>query len=199
MSWHLLNSRGVSRPVASLQPNEWGLFDVLGNVQEWTVGVPGPNHMDATPRGILVDDVLNHRIGDDVGRIVRGGDFSLMPLLMRSAAKLGSPLNPPTPNIGFRIVRTLPRQSQPWRVLDDWVCGLHGETFQALVPLLRRTFSTFPAPERRKIGERVKHEPIRRVELDRGPVAFDLVRADAVLPLVERLLGLNGYKEDSRS
>jgi hypothetical protein len=79
-----------------------------------------------------------------------------------------------------------------WRVLDEWVTGLHSETFQALLPLLRRTFSTFAAPERRRIGERVRHEPIRRVELEHGPETFDVVRADAVLPLVVRLLGLNG-------
>ncbi len=39
------------------------------------------------------------------------------------------------------------------QVLDNWVSHLPSDTFTALLPLLRRTFSTFSAPERRQIGE----------------------------------------------
>jgi len=58
-----------------------------------------------------------------------------------------------------------------------------------LLPLLRRTFAHFPAPERRQLGERVK-----RGGTGHGPAAVeadvDVARADWVLPLAARVLGL---------
>lgn len=41
-------------------------------------------------------------------------------------------------------------------LLDRWLCGLSAEAFIAVLPLLRRTFGRFDAPERRAIGERVR-------------------------------------------
>ncbi len=76
-----------------------------------------------------------------------------------------------------------------WGILDGWVSGLASEAFTQLLPLLRRTFTSFPAPERRQLGERVKHG-----DAARGPVAVeadvDAARADWVLPLAARVLGL---------
>ncbi|MBD2033954.1 hypothetical protein H6F76_02675 [Leptolyngbya sp. FACHB-321] len=76
-----------------------------------------------------------------------------------------------------------------WQVLDDWVTQLSSETFTAILPLLRRTFSTFATPERRQMGERVRqgnsHTP---VFVKAG--SFDSDRADTVLPLVAQLLGI---------
>nr|MDJ0707598.1 DUF5682 family protein [Leptolyngbyaceae cyanobacterium MO_188.B28] len=76
-----------------------------------------------------------------------------------------------------------------WQVLDDWVTNLPVETFTALLPLLRRTFSNFPAPERRQMGERVRlgSRQSRRAVVEGD---FDCDRADAVLPLIEQLLGI---------
>ncbi len=75
-----------------------------------------------------------------------------------------------------------------WPVLDDWVTQLSGETFTALLPLLRRTFANFTAPERRQMGERVRLGRRER-ESELGP--FDRDRADAALPLIAQLLGLS--------
>ena len=38
-------------------------------------------------------------------------------------------------------------------LIDGWVAHIQPEIFEELVPLLRRTFSTFPAPERKQIGQ----------------------------------------------
>ncbi len=43
-----------------------------------------------------------------------------------------------------------------WQIVNDWVRQLDDDTFVQLLPLLRRTFSTFSPAERRKIGEKVK-------------------------------------------
>jgi hypothetical protein len=78
-----------------------------------------------------------------------------------------------------------------WRVIDDWMTALPVDGFTVLLPLLRRTFSTFPAPERRQMGERAKRSATntnRQVHTDAED--FDHKRAEAVLPLVAQLLGL---------
>jgi hypothetical protein len=76
-----------------------------------------------------------------------------------------------------------------WQVLDGWVTELSGEIFTQLLPLLRRTFSTFPAPERRSMGERARRGPTQRAAHIAAADDFDTARAEAVLPLVARLLG----------
>jgi len=78
-----------------------------------------------------------------------------------------------------------------WQVLDDWVSGLSTETFMAALPLLRRTFATFTAPERRQMGERVRRGArAGAAAADVGAEDIDVARADAVLPLVAKMLGV---------
>jgi hypothetical protein len=81
-----------------------------------------------------------------------------------------------------------------WRTLDEWLAALPTDGFTALAPLLRRTFSTFTSPERRQIGERARRGMANgsRVAIGNqtGPNDFDQARAEAVLPLVARLLGI---------
>src|SRR6185369_9165790 len=43
-----------------------------------------------------------------------------------------------------------------WRIVDGWLGALKGDAFTQTLPLLRRTFSTFAAPERRMLGERAR-------------------------------------------
>lgn len=76
-----------------------------------------------------------------------------------------------------------------WCVLDEWVTALAGEAFQQTLPLLRRTFATFAAPERRQMGERVKRGAAQAMAAAANG-EFDAARAEAVLPLVKQLLGL---------
>ena len=42
-------------------------------------------------------------------------------------------------------------------LVDGWLAGIPADTFVEVLPLLRRTFGEFAAPERRAIGERVRH------------------------------------------
>jgi hypothetical protein len=80
-------------------------------------------------------------------------------------------------------------------IVDRWLGGVGDDVFDDLLPLLRRTFSTFTPPERRSIGERIRH-----LDAVTGPAArrryagadddVDPDRGTAVLPLVTRLLGL---------
>lgn len=42
--------------------------------------------------------------------------------------------------------------------VDHWITELPPDTFETTLPLIRRTFATFHAPERRKLAERVKRD-----------------------------------------
>ncbi len=42
-------------------------------------------------------------------------------------------------------------------LVDGWLAAIPADTFIDVLPLLRRTFSTFAAPERRMIGERARN------------------------------------------
>lgn len=80
-----------------------------------------------------------------------------------------------------------------WQVLDEWVSTLSSEHFTAVLPLLRRTFSTFSAPERRQMGEQVRQG--RRVgsaniATPTSSENFNRDRADQVLAIVAQLLGI---------
>ena len=76
-----------------------------------------------------------------------------------------------------------------WQVLDEWITGLKDDAFTALLPLLRRTFSNFPAAERRRMGERVRLGERTRRETE-SDEAFDYDSAEASLSLIAQLLGL---------
>jgi hypothetical protein len=76
-----------------------------------------------------------------------------------------------------------------WSVVDDWTCSLNADQFTEILPLLRRTFSTFESAERRQMGERVA-KGVRRVTHSKNAANLDEVRADLVVPVMAQLLGL---------
>jgi hypothetical protein len=76
------------------------------------------------------------------------------------------------------------------RLVDDWLAGVRDESFTEVLPLLRRTFGTFAAPERRSIGERARSLHTgggRRTVVAEDDLDHD--RATAALPVVATLLG----------
>jgi hypothetical protein len=77
-----------------------------------------------------------------------------------------------------------------WGVLENWLVSLSEDHFIAVLPLLRRTFSSFPAPERRSMGEKAKHGQARVVSTQE--LGTDETRAALVLPLIAKMLGLEG-------
>jgi hypothetical protein len=79
-------------------------------------------------------------------------------------------------------------------VVDGWLAGVGDDTFTDVLPLLRRTFATFGAAERRQIGEHVRR--LSDGATGAGQAAsdddgVDAARAELVLPGVARLLGLS--------
>jgi len=90
-------------------------------------------------------------------------------------------------------------QDSLWRALDRWLCDLSAETFVTLLPILRRAFSHFQAPERRAMGEKVKqlhtHTASRRPSATTAITsndqdAIDHERAALVLPVLAQIMGV---------
>ena len=102
--WKVMNcSDGAlnTAPVGSYRPNPFGLYDITGNVSEWTedcynktyVGVP----QDGSAWGL----------GDCGLRVVRGGSWSNGPQFLRLADRDGRKSGERSRNRGFRVARTL--------------------------------------------------------------------------------------------
>ncbi|MFI7698700.1 DUF5682 family protein [Nonomuraea sp. NPDC049480] len=76
-------------------------------------------------------------------------------------------------------------------LVDGWLTGLSGDQFTDVLPLLRRTFGSFAAPERRAVGERLR-SPGRTKEW--GTQDVDERRAAAAAATVLSIIGRAGGK-----
>jgi formylglycine-generating enzyme required for sulfatase activity len=92
-------------PGGSLLPNDFGLFDMLGNVFEWCHDAerqydPGKGGAASGESGVS-ESVESH-----ISRVIRGACFTFGPAFVRSAYR--GDLAPPVLNmfIGFRVART---------------------------------------------------------------------------------------------
>ena len=90
------DNRLVTADVGSYLPNPWGLYDMHGNVWEWTRSTYRPYPYQA-------DDGRND-IGDTGRKVVRGGSWYDRPKRCRSAFRLSYPAWQKVYNVGFRIV-----------------------------------------------------------------------------------------------
>ncbi len=78
---------------------------------------------------------------------------------------------------------------QLYGVLDRWICDLKEDRFLEVLPLMRRTFSTFAIPERRNIGDQAKKTAAGQTERSSPNTdAFNAERASRVLPILCKIL-----------
>jgi formylglycine-generating enzyme required for sulfatase activity len=90
----------------SFKPNPFGLYDVLGNVWQWTEDCWNESYIGA-PR-----DGSPWTAGDCGKRVLRGGSWTNVPAFVRSAARSRADAEGRdfdySSNAGFRVARTLP-------------------------------------------------------------------------------------------
>lgn len=116
-AWTESNSNGSTQPVGKKKPNPWGLFDIYGNVQEWTIDLYEADFYSRSEKDNPVnpaDKLYPH--------VVRGGSFKTSEDQIGSALRKTSdpawkridpqiPKSqwwfPEAPFIGLRIVRPL--------------------------------------------------------------------------------------------
>ena len=114
--WVYLNAQEQSHPVGRLLPNEYGLFDLLGNVWEWCHDGSAPDdpekefppYPEASRERPAGDPMRATEIGDKSFRMLRGGAFDWAPSMARSARRHSREVSIQYPYAGFRVVRTLP-------------------------------------------------------------------------------------------
>ena len=75
-----------------------------------------------------------------------------------------------------------------WQILDCWVTELEQDSFNELLPLLRRSFAHFSPAERRQMGIRVQRGYPVLASAVTTP-AEDSDRAAAILPIIAQILG----------
>jgi Family of unknown function (DUF5682) len=74
-------------------------------------------------------------------------------------------------------------------LVDEWLAGIPTDGFVEVLPLLRRTFATFAGPERRAIGERVRHRSGGTGSTSASEDDVDVARGALVVPTLRLLLG----------
>jgi formylglycine-generating enzyme required for sulfatase activity len=86
-------------PVGSYAPNAFGLYDVHGNVWEWTEDCWNENYSGAPGNGAA------WLSGDCARRVFRGGSWDDYPWFVRSAERSQGSTSTRLNDIGFRVAR----------------------------------------------------------------------------------------------
>ncbi|MEX1114636.1 MAG: formylglycine-generating enzyme family protein [Akkermansiaceae bacterium] len=93
---------GKLTPVACYPANAFGLFDMLGNVCEWTSDIWHPG-FDGAP----TDGSARTTGGKPGYRAIRGGAWDHLPRVLRSSWRDWAPDSARWDNLGFRIAYTI--------------------------------------------------------------------------------------------
>jgi serine/threonine protein kinase/formylglycine-generating enzyme required for sulfatase activity len=97
---------GPAQAVGRLMPNPFGMFDMLGNVKEWSTNYT--DFPDPDKEGIVRDMETPGAIGGLMKCVLRGGERNEVAVLIHSSLRLHGTASARHAQNGFRIARTLP-------------------------------------------------------------------------------------------
>lgn len=104
VAWYVSKTIAGQMPVATRQPNAFGLYDMSGNVREWVEDCYHSSYERAPVDG--------HAWSADCGsasRVIRGGSWEDDKRSVRATVRMAVPIPTRVDTIGFRLVRELPR------------------------------------------------------------------------------------------
>jgi formylglycine-generating enzyme required for sulfatase activity len=103
-AWVGENSNLQTHPAGEKRPNRWGLFDMYGNVSEWTEDVYSETVVNASSTADAIG-------GENVKRVVKGGNFKSTADLAKATFRVGQQTGNTdacfSSDVGFRAVRTV--------------------------------------------------------------------------------------------
>ena len=103
-AWFVKNGKERSWPVASLKPNDLGLFDAQGNAFTWCQ----ERYEDYPKAGSVSEDREDDlAVNSTAERVLRGGSFDNQASVVRSAYRNFVVPTNRNSNYGFRPARTL--------------------------------------------------------------------------------------------
>ena len=111
-------------PVKQFAKNEFGLFDLLGNVWEWTADCGNRGYGEAPGDG------SGWMRGECGLRVLRGGSWYSEPSSLRSANRLLNEVGLRNGNVGFRVARTLTSAERPTHDAEAAIAAADDETFR---------------------------------------------------------------------
>ena len=98
-AWFQDNSDERASPVGMKKPNDYGIFDILGNAWQWCDDIYEFNNA-------LQDSEIKTDVRDKAVRVLRGGSFQSLPSWVRSACRLNYAPTYRAVQSGLRPVRT---------------------------------------------------------------------------------------------
>ncbi|HLB10756.1 MAG TPA: formylglycine-generating enzyme family protein, partial [Gemmatimonadaceae bacterium] len=102
-AWFKVNSGGHTHPVGSKPANPFGLYDMAGDVWQWTEDCYVDSYANAPTDGSAVESP------SDCLRSDRGASWFYEPWLLRSATRERNPADYRDLGMGFRVAKTLSR------------------------------------------------------------------------------------------
>jgi formylglycine-generating enzyme required for sulfatase activity len=102
LAWYIQNSGKQTHAVGQLTPNDWGLYDMSGNVMELTQDCENESYRGAPADGSAWES------GNCGSHVTRGGSWTSIPANVRAAVRSDIDSDIPFYIYGFRVVRTLP-------------------------------------------------------------------------------------------
>ncbi len=181
-AWTRRNSQSRTWPVASLKPNDLGLFDTHGNAMEWCYDrdQPYPITTNIVGDAPAIDPVVKL-----ANRSLRGGAFETRLVACRASFRAARGPHIMSPMFGFRLIKTMPQLDSNSTTRGPSIAGMtrseavqHLETLWKQDPNDQQVQSMLALAARRLAGE-LAGRNLPDMALPRFQQAAELYRAMA--------------------